>query len=201
MLDPSARGAWELLADRLGTFIGRRLPADDAEDVRQEVLLKIFKGAPQLNDEARFGPWVYSVARNAVIDRLRARKLPTNDLEGVAEPQADVPEDQPLLDCVSPFVTRLPSPYREAITLTDLRGLTQQEAADVAGVTLSGMKSRVQRGRKMLRELFQECCHLTLDARGRVIDTERRVDRPDAGCSGDAPGSDVPGAGCGGDCQ
>ena len=60
MLDASARGAWELLADRLGAFISRRLSADDAEDVRQEVLLRIIKGAPHLNDEARFGPWVYS---------------------------------------------------------------------------------------------------------------------------------------------
>ena len=58
MLDATARGSWELLADRLGAFIGRRLPAEDAEDVRQEVLLKIFKGAPHLDDEARFGPWV-----------------------------------------------------------------------------------------------------------------------------------------------
>ena len=186
MLDASARGAWELLADRLGAFIGRRLPAEDAEDVRQEILLKIFKGAPHLTDEARFGPWVYAVARNAVIDRLRSRKLPSGDLEGIAEPPESAgPDERPLVDCVAPFVARLPSPYREAITLTDLRGLTQLEAADVAGVSLSGMKSRVQRGRRMLRQFFEECCHLTIDARGRVIDTDRRLDRPDAGCSGE----------------
>jgi len=105
------------------------------------------------------------------------------DLEGIAEPQSDAPDHQPLLDCVSPFVARLPSRYREAITLTELQGLTQQEAADIAGVTLSGMKSRVQRGRRMLRELFEECCHLTIDARGRVIDADQRGDQPDAGCS------------------
>jgi len=186
MLDASARGSWELLADRLGAFIGRRLPAEDAEDVRQEVLLKIFKGAPQLDDEARFGPWVYTVARNAVIDRLRTRKTPAADIEGIPElPDPGDAEERPLLDCVAPFVARLPSPYREAITLTDLRGLTQQDAADLAGVSLSGMKSRVQRGRKMLRHLFEECCHLTIDARGRVIDTDRRLDRPDAGCGDD----------------
>ena len=186
MLDASARGAWELLADRLGAFIGRRLPAEEAEDVRQEVLLKIFRGAPHLDDEARFGPWVYSVARNAVIDRLRSRKLPAAGLEDVAEPESLAGDERPLVDCVAPFVARLPSPYREAVTLTDLQGLTQQEAADVAGVTLSGMKSRVQRGRRMLRELFEECCQLTLDARGRVIDADRRVDPGDEradGCS------------------
>jgi RNA polymerase sigma-70 factor (ECF subfamily) len=202
MLDASARGDWELLADRVGAFIGRRLPAEDAEDVRQEVLLKIFKGAPHLNDDARFGPWVYSIARNAVIDRLRSRRLPSGDIEGLAEtPEKAGPDERPLLDCVSPFVARLPSPYREAITLTDLRGLTQHEAAEVAGVSLSGMKSRVQRGRRMLRQLFEECCQLTIDARGRVVDADRRPDRPAAGCSGDTPGSQASGAACGDDCQ
>jgi RNA polymerase sigma-70 factor, ECF subfamily len=189
MLDATARGSWELLADRLGAFIGRRLPAEDAEDVRQEVLLRIFKGAPHLEDEARFGPWVYSIARNAVIDRLRSRTIPTADLEHIAEPETPTTEERPLLDCVAPFVARLPNPYREAITLTELQGLTQQEAADMAGVTLSGMKSRVQRGRRMLRTLFEECCQLTIDVRGRVIDAERHEQGGCAGgCSTDCAG-------------
>ena len=60
-----------------------------------------------------------------------------------------------------------------AITLTELRGLTQQEAADLTGISLSGMKSRVQRGRRMLRTMFEECCRLTMDGRGRVIQADR----------------------------
>lgn len=178
MIDASARGAWDLLADRIGAYIGRRLPADEVDDVRQDVLLRIFQGAPRLNDEARFGPWVYSVARNAVIDRLRAKKLATTDLDTVNAP-ADQTDDevQPLLNCVTPFVSRLPSPYREAITLTELSGLTQQQAAEIAGVSLSGMKSRVQRGRRMLKTMFEECCHLTVDGRGKVVEARRREAR------------------------
>ncbi len=175
MLDASARGAWDLLADRIGAYVGRRLPIDDVDDVRQDVLLRIFQGAARLNDEARFGPWVYSVARNAVIDRLRARKIATTDLDDVDAPAEDSDEEiQPLLNCVTPFVSRLPSPYREAITLTELRGLTQQQAAEIEGVSLSGMKSRVQRGRRMLKTMFEECCHLTVDGRGKVIEANRR---------------------------
>jgi RNA polymerase sigma-70 factor (ECF subfamily) len=171
MLDASERGSWQQLSDRLVAYIRRRLPAEEAEDVRQDVLLRIFKGAPQLNDDTRFGPWVYSIARNAVIDRMRSRRPAPADIDGIAEPASPTAADaQPLLDCVAPFVARLPSPYREAITLTELRGLTQQEAAEIAGVSLSGMKSRVQRGRRLLRAMFEECCHLTIDRRGRVID-------------------------------
>jgi RNA polymerase sigma-70 factor (ECF subfamily) len=73
-----------------------------------------------------------------------------------------------------PLVGRLPSLYREALTLTELEGLTQQAAASALGVSLSGMKSRVQRGREKLRALLEECCRIGVDARGRVIECEPR---------------------------
>jgi RNA polymerase sigma-70 factor, ECF subfamily len=176
MLDAAVRDSWQVLARRLGAFIGRRLPQQDVDDVLQDVLLKIHQNARHLHEDSRFGPWVYSIARNAVIDRLR-RKSPVAFDADAAEHIADAGEPeghQPLVDCVSPFVTRLPEAYRHAITLVELEGLTQAEAARMAGVSLSGMKSRVQRGRRMMREMFEECCHLTIDARGRVVEAERR---------------------------
>jgi len=75
-------------------------------------------------------------------------------------------------ECVALFVAPLPSPYREAITLTELQGLTQKEAAEMVGTSLSGMKSRVQRGRDKIREMFDECCEISADCRGRVVDCE-----------------------------
>ena len=79
----------------------------------------------------------------------------------------------------------LPSPYREALTLTELEGMTQKEAAAMLGTTLSGMKSRVQRGRVYLRKALEDCCHIALDARGRVVTCEPRVDGrlPDGCCA------------------
>jgi RNA polymerase sigma-70 factor (ECF subfamily) len=71
----------------------------------------------------------------------------------------------------------LPSPYREALILTEMEGLAQKDAATMLGVSVSGMKSRVQRGRQKLRALLEECCEIALDARGRVIGCEPR-DRP-----------------------
>jgi RNA polymerase sigma-70 factor (ECF subfamily) len=79
-------------------------------------------------------------------------------------------------------VARLPSPYREAVTLVELEGLTVREAAEMAGVSVSGMKSRVQRGRAQLRQLFDECCEIALDARGKVIDYAPRP-RPCRTCT------------------
>jgi RNA polymerase sigma-70 factor, ECF subfamily len=68
------------------------------------------------------------------------------------------------------FVAQLASPYREAITLVELEGLTAREAAEMAGISVSGMKSRVQRGREQLRALFDACCEIAIDARGKPTD-------------------------------
>ena len=174
MLDSVTRESWQVLGQRLGVYIGRRLPAQDVDDVLQDVLLRIHKNVRYLNDDSRFGPWVYSVARNAVIDRLRKKQPGSTDIEPDSLPAAvDGDDEQALIGCVTPFVARLPEAYRHAITLVELQGLSQADAANIEGISLSGMKSRVQRGRRMLREMFEECCALTIDARGRVIEAER----------------------------
>lgn len=193
MLDRAARDSWEVLGQRLGAYIGRRLPSQDVDDVLQDVLLRIHQNVRYLSDDSRFGPWVYTVARNAVIDRLRKKKHPVSgeaiDLDTLAGAEEHEGE-QALLNCVTPFVARLPDAYRHAITLVELQGLAQAEAAAIAGISLSGMKSRVQRGRRMLREMFAECCALTVDARGHVIEAETRtasacLDSCESSCAGD----------------
>jgi RNA polymerase sigma-70 factor, ECF subfamily len=176
MLDSVARDSWQVLGQRLGAYIGRRLPAGEVDDVLQDVLLRIHTNVRYLGDDSRFGPWVYSIAKNAVIDRLR-KKHPavadSSELDTVASPD-ETETEQALLNCVTPFVARLPESYRHAITLVELQGMSQADAAAMEGISLSGMKSRVQRGRRMLREMFEECCSLQIDARGHVMEADRR---------------------------
>ena len=175
MIDAALRDSWQELTHRLGAYVARRVPPQDADDVVQDVLLRIHQSVRSLSDDSRFGPWVYSVARNAVIDRLRrvrANRIESIDPEGLVAPD-EQEDEQVLLRCVTPFVTRLPEAYRHALTLVELQGLTHAEAAAVAGISVSGMKSRVQRGRRLLRQSFEDCCALTVDGRGRVINAER----------------------------
>lgn len=68
------------------------------------------------------------------------------------------------------MVATLPSSSRTALVLTDLEGMTQREAAERSGLSLSGMKSRVQRARRQLKETFLECCRIELDRRGGIVD-------------------------------
>jgi RNA polymerase sigma-70 factor, ECF subfamily len=186
-----ARGAWTELGARLRPYVARRVASpSDVDDVIQEVFVRIHRGLGELRDGQSFGGWVYRIAERAVVDhqRVRARhpvsSTPPPDVgEPAEEPGGQSSLEGELTECVALFVARLPSPYREAITLTELQGVTQREAADLLGVSVSGMKSRVQRGRERIRRMFEECCAVSVDVRGRVVDcTPRPLDEIPGDC-------------------
>ncbi len=191
MIEPALRGAWRELDAKLRPFIARRLrAAADVDDVAQDVLLRLQRGVGSLRDHERFGPWAYQVARSAIADhQRRAARHPLVDGSQGEEQAAGLERDDEtaaeLASCLAPFVAMLQSPYREALTLTELEGLSQKDAATMLGLSVSGMKSRVQRGRRQLREALEQCCHIALDARGQVQFFEPRVDgkRPEGCCS------------------
>jgi RNA polymerase sigma-70 factor, ECF subfamily len=197
VIPTEARGAWHELEARLRPYVARRVASSaDVDDVVQEVFARLLRGIGQLRDGERFGGWVYRIAERAIVDHRRARArhpLRCAEPNHVNEPPAEF--DAPagaeleltsaLVECIALFVARLASPYREAITLTELEGLTQKQAAELLGISLSGMKSRVQRGREKIRAMFEECCEISLDCRGRVMRCEaRQVDQPPADCAG-----------------
>jgi RNA polymerase sigma-70 factor (ECF subfamily) len=167
------------VASRLRPFVERRVHRDDVDDVLQEVLEHVYEGVGSVEDETHYVAWLHRVARNAVADHHRRRGRADARHEAFAAawqgPDDEQPRDEETLAFfVRAFVEMVPSPYREALTRTELEGLTMREAAEREGVSLTAMKSRVQRGRRLLRELFEACCEIARDARGRVVDYEPR---------------------------
>jgi RNA polymerase sigma-70 factor (ECF subfamily) len=185
---------WEELHGNLRAFIGRRVRnSSDVDDLVQRVLLQIVKGLGSLRDAERLHAWVYRTARNVLVDYYRSSSARREVASGSAEDLASVDrsDDRDLASeddegaalhelaaCMAPMLRQLPPAYREAITLADLEGVKQAEAARRAGVTVSGMKSRVQRGRKQLKAVLEECCRVQLDRRGAVVAYDRR--KPDS---------------------
>jgi RNA polymerase sigma-70 factor, ECF subfamily len=184
MIGSEARGVWSEIEARLRPYIARRVAsAADVDDILQETFIRMQRGIAGLRDGERFGGWVYSIAKHAIIDAMRAsakQPIPRSSITNELEPGAFASGDEAgdlqaeLGECVALFVARLPARYRAAITLTELEGLTQRDAADMLGISLSGMKSRVQRGRERIRDMFDECCHVSVDCRGRVVECEPR---------------------------
>ncbi len=161
----------------LRRFVTRRVPGPDGDDVLQDALLRIHLRVGALRSTDRLAPWVYRVARSAIIDHHR-RSRPgeplgdDDDIELPEEPRSEIRAT--LAACVAPFLEGLPPEQAEALRLTDLGGLTQVAAAERLGVRLATMKARVQRGRRRMRDAFEACCELEQDGRGIVIEATPR---------------------------
>jgi RNA polymerase sigma-70 factor (ECF subfamily) len=172
----------EELAAAIRDFIARRVRnPHDADDVTQEALLRLYRGAKSLRDEQSLEGWMYQIARSALVDHYRrgaARPDPVDpeqaDLQQHPGDSDEHNVEASLAGCLTPLLARLPDSYRAAIELTDLGDLTQDQAAAQLGLSTSGMKSRVQRGRRMLRDEVAKCCRIELDARGALSDATRR---------------------------
>jgi RNA polymerase sigma-70 factor (ECF subfamily) len=195
MIDPAERGTWREIEARLRPFIARRVRAKaDVDDVLQDVFVRLQRGLAGLRDEQRFGPWLYQVARSAIVDHQRvAARHRVGEPQAMEEAPLHVEDDgveAEVAGYLAPLVAMLPSPYREALTLVELEGRTHREAAELLGVSVSGMKSRVQRGRAQLLEALEACCRIALDVRGRVMACEARADgRLPTGWQGSSTGA------------
>lgn len=180
---------WQEFGDRLRAFIARRVDsAADAEDILQDVFLRIHQHAGGVHRSERLTSWLFQVTRNAIADYYRAparRERPesvdsaaTHGRFAIAEATDEIDDDpaqvrKELAGCLRPMMERLPPHYREAVTIVDLTGVTQVQAAAQLGLSVSGMKSRVQRGRQTLREILVDCCPVQLDTGGRIVDYEQ----------------------------
>ncbi|KAA3436572.1 RNA polymerase sigma factor SigZ [Rufibacter hautae] len=160
--------------EALKGFIRKRVPSPaDAEDLSQQVLLKVHRHCEKLPEVRNVRAWLYEITRHVVHDFFRERQRETALPEGTEI--VDLSHENPLHDlesCVLPLLQLLPPEYAEPLRLSDLEGVPQQEIANQLGLSLSGAKSRIQRGREKLKAVFLECCHLELDRQGRLISAE-----------------------------
>lgn len=163
---------WADLAVEVRRAISRKI--DDphtVEDLVQDVFVRVASRSEQLRDGERLAAWVGRIARSIVIDHYR-RTRPAEPLpETVAEETPDdIVQTAPLASFVARRIESLPEHYRDVLRLTEIEGITQREAAERLGVSLSALKSRVLRGRAMLEQELHECCTIELDRRGGVVD-------------------------------
>jgi RNA polymerase sigma-70 factor (ECF subfamily) len=172
--------AWEAFHAPLHQFIRRRV-ADEAtaEDLLQDVFLKIHQHGNSLKDARRLESWIYQTTRNLIIDHYRSRHQSMTSLDAleVLELPDDLPDDDivsELLPCIRAMVLALPSQDRQALVLTEYQGLTQKELGERLGLSFSGAKSRVQRAREKLKQELLACCHFELDRRGHILDYQPR---------------------------
>lgn len=166
---------WEEFSLPLQSFIRQRIPNhEDANDVLQEVFIKVNSGIKDLRDDQKISAWIYRITRNAIADHYRRSHGALEMSELPEYLTAEVPEDPTatleIAACLIKMIESLPDNYKEAILLTEFGNLTQKELSNKLGLSLPGAKSRVQRGRAKLKEMLLGCCQIEFDKMGNVID-------------------------------
>jgi RNA polymerase sigma-70 factor (ECF subfamily) len=164
--------AWRDHRAALRRFVGRRI-ADrhEAEDVVQDALLRGLESMHQLAAPERLPAWLARIAAHRIVDLHRARRPLEKLPEDLRAPDAEPDPVGELAPCMPAMVERLPETYRDALRWSELEGLPQQEVARRLGISLSGAKSRVQRGRERLRERIEACCRVR-KAGSAIVDFE-----------------------------
>jgi len=164
---------WREFAGPLRGFIRKRVASDhDVDDIFQQVFVKIQSHLGTLRETEKLQGWLYRIARNAIVDYYRSRR-PSEPL-----PETLAIEDKPsrcaleIGPSIAAMIEQLDPKFREALRLSEYDGLTQSEIARRLGLSLSGVKSRVQRGREQLKQLLLECCRFKTDRYGNIVDCE-----------------------------
>ncbi|MFZ6012502.1 MAG: sigma-70 family RNA polymerase sigma factor, partial [Bacteroidota bacterium] len=169
--------AWDDLYHELVSFVHRKTKDKaTAEDIVQDVFVKVHTRAGQLKEAEKISAWIYQITRNAVVDHFRSVS------RTVAPVNVRWEEDQQdfndcVATCLTKLMTTLPEKYRIPLELTEIQNLSQYELAERLNITYAGARSRVQRARKMLRDKLDALYVVKTDAYGNVIVCEDRTPR------------------------
>jgi RNA polymerase sigma-70 factor (ECF subfamily) len=162
-------------------YVQRKIRSrEDAEDVLQNVFIKISANVGGLTDEIKLKSWLFTVTRNAIIDYYRAnasnKRIAVNEeIDDDTEEVHDPDPTKGLEQCVSTMIALLPEEYRQIIIDAEIKGVKQKDLAARYHMAYPSMRSRVQRGSERLKQLFYNCCHIETDRRGNVIDAQGKT--------------------------
>ncbi len=152
---------------------------EDAKDILQNVFAKMAANVDTLAEKNNIQHWLFTVTRNAVIDyyRVNASKKNLSWDESTASDMFEEESSDPtkgLDQCIYNMIELLPDDYKNIVIDAELKGIKQKDLAEKYNMPYSSLRSRVQRGRERLKELFHECCFIETDVRGNILETHSK---------------------------
>jgi RNA polymerase sigma-70 factor (ECF subfamily) len=166
---------------RIYRYLARLVGQNEAEDLTQEVFVRVSRALPDFRGDAKISTWIYRIATNVATDRLRSRSFKETQRdkaippgEGSIQDVDALPEEknsslerqlmrEEMSSCVHDYLNTLPENYRAIVTLSEIEGLSNQEIAEVLGLTLDAVKIRLHRGRAKLKEKLETGCRFERD--------------------------------------
>ncbi len=171
--------------NRIRFYLVRLVGDSEAEDLTQEVFVKVNKNLTSFHGRSSLSTWIYRIATNAALDKLRSKAYrqdnQTSSLSATDDgSDMDVPDEDGSVDkktlsadraavrsemteCIREFVDRLPPDYRTVIILSELKDLKNQEVADILEISLEAVKIRLHRARARLKKEFESGCEFYRD--------------------------------------
>lgn len=171
-------------------YLSRILDETEAEELTQEVLAKVAKALKEFRGEAQLSTWVYRIATNTALDRMRSASFKQRQREEVAEDSSNrkpvestdknvwTGEKRPDAEhqvirhemnrCIREYIDRLPENYRVVLILSEVEGFTNPQIADILQISLDSVKIRLHRARAKLKESLGKHCNFYLDDRGEL---------------------------------
>jgi RNA polymerase sigma-70 factor (ECF subfamily) len=191
--------AWEFadvynrFHEPLDRYLERLVGRNEAEDLAQEVFLKINKGLPDFEGQSSLSTWVYRIATNAAVDRMKSRSYRETRETVALEEISGAPEHRcveeaslsaereairsEMTRCIQEFVGRLPADYRAVILLSEMKELRNRQIAAILGISLDAVKIRLHRARARLQAEFEAGCDFYRDEAGTLA-CDRKNEKP-----------------------
>jgi RNA polymerase sigma-70 factor (ECF subfamily) len=174
---------WVKIHEKLFEYISKHVKnKDDVNDIIQDTFIKATTNIASLKNPAKADKWIFQIARNTMNDFFRKQKKSFTEEKSKdvpIEPNAFGDQDikvkiqtQEFSDYAGFIISELPEKYKRAVYLADIEGLSMKKLAQELDLSVSGAKSRVQRGRKLIKEIILKCCEVNADKYGNILDYE-----------------------------
>lgn len=160
---------WQNHKAQLRHYINKRIDDESAvDDILQDVYIKASSNLHQLKLTGSLKGWLYRIAHNTIMDFYRKRQFYEELPEDLIAEEQDTGKQarEELAECLKPLIDELPEKYSTPLRLSELEGVSQQDIANKLGLSLSGAKSRIQRGRLKFRDQMMACCDFEVGQEG-----------------------------------
>jgi RNA polymerase sigma-70 factor (ECF subfamily) len=170
---------YQEFAKPIERYLLRFFEPREAEEVTQEVFLKVNSSLADFRHEAKLSTWIYKIATNMAIDRLKNASYRFEKKQiSLQEPARSAPIEvqhanslesnaihKEMNQCIRGVIDKLPENYRMVIVLSELGGLSNQEISEVLGLSVGVVKTHLHRGKKRLKEELIKACDFSWDER------------------------------------
>lgn len=158
---------WKQFSDILKKYIYSKVKNKEVtNDLLQEVFIRIHLNKDNIKKTDRLKSWVYTITHHEIMDYFKKQSKPIPAFETT---DSEIKPPHTAENCLLPLINNMPDRYKEALLLSEIKGKKLAEVAEILNISLSGAKSRVQRGRRLLQQGFMDCCNYSLNSDGFLI--------------------------------